>query len=1494
MRRQVFFIRAFIGFIISTLPASATIINIPGDYPTIQQGIDASVDGDTVLVQPGTYAENINFNGHSIVLGSLFLTTGDTSYISSTVIDRGSPGSVVKIENGEDESTQLVGFKITNGTANDGGGIYCHSSSGTIRNNIIKENGIGGGFGYGGGIYSRNSRLLIKDNYISSNYANADEGTGGSAIFCRYDTGTVIINNTIVENTITSIWGSDGGAILIYSSDSITVMNNTISMNFGGGLKIGSSNVEVLNNIIRENTFYEIDISGGDVNVTYCDVRGGWPGEGNIGLDPLFVDFENGNYQVCAQSPCIDAGDPDILDPDGTRSDIGVFYYDHIECALGYRWYVATSGDDETGDGSLLNPFRTIQHALNRSFNSDTVIVESGTYSENIVIEDKSIVLTSNFTFSGDEVDIQNTIIDGGSVGSVLYLENCGSAMEIAGFTIGNGFSDYGAGLYCSYSPVTIRDNIISQNSAFSDGGGLYLSQSEAVIIHNIIDGNTAQVYGGGIECEDSDATIHNNVIYGNSAYSRGGGLSVNGSNPELTNNILWENAAPNNSQIYSWGSSFPVITFCDIQGGWGGEGNIDIDPLFRDSDNGDFHLMSIDCGDPYTSQCVDAGHPETLDSFLACSRGLGTIMSDIGAYGGGDRHRTIINIPADYPTIQQGIDASLDGDTVLVQPGTYYENINFSGHNIKLASLYFTTGDSSYISNTIIDGNSLYSVVKFDHGETDQASLIGFTIQNGQAAKGGGIACYESNPTISDNIIVDNTAYGSIPSAGYGGGIYVENSDPVISGNVIISNASINVHDWGRGLGGGIYCTGSSPVINGNIIMENICTYSGYSEYSTGGGIYGIDSHLLVSGNLIYANSAYSGAGIYCDNSVLEITGSTVAFNIGSGIACLNGSIITLLNSIVWGNHGTGGSQNLFIYQSPEPQVRYCDIGEGWEGEGNIDQNPLFLSPLNGNYNICSQSPCIDSGDPALQDPDGSRSDIGFFYPEHPGCFNGDKWHVSVSGDDEYGDGSESDPFRTIQHSLNVALHGDTIIVHNGTYVENVIFGGKILLLASEYYYSNDSLDIYDTIIDGNHDTSTVIFKYAEDTTSVIKGFTITNASATGICCLTSSPTIVNNRIVGNSGYLGGGISCRNRSNAIIRDNRIENNNCLLGGSSSGSGGGIFCYSHSIPRIENNYIVDNISANHGGGIACYYMSDAYISGNSIINNSTDYAGGGIKLFESDPRITNNIIGGNSGHMGGGINALHFEGILSGNIIHSNYAAVDGGGMWFGGNAVPELANNTFYGNEANRWGGAVYCYYGSPGFVNTIFWADSAPGGGREIYGPVTATYSDIAGGYEGQGNIDCDPEFCDPINGDFRLGDNSCCIGAGEGGVDIGALGAGCEPCAYTPGDCDHNGIPLELADVMAMIGMYRNMVEPFYTCYCPNHGSNFAPEADPNGNCVALELGDVVREIGAYRGSATAEGCIDCPGSLRIAPDKKEKPLIAPSLKAKAKISRSQTVE
>ena len=90
----------------------------------------------------------------------------------------------------------------------------------------------------------------------------------------------------------------------------------------------------------------------------------------------------------------------------------------------------------------------------------------------------------------------------------------------------------------------------------------------------------------------------------------------------------------------------------------------------------------------------------------------------------------------------------------------------------------------------------------------------------------------------------------------------------------------------------------------------------------------------------------------------------------------------------------------------------------------------------------------------------------------------------------------------------------------------------------------------------------------------------------------------------------------------------------------------------------------------------------------------------------------------------------------------------------------------------------------------------------------------------------------------------------------------------CIYIPGDCNHNGTPLELEDALIIVSIYRGDVDPYYTCECPSHGSDFAPGADPDGNCIPFEIGDVVTEISAYRGLAEVSGCPDCPGSGELA--------------------------
>ena len=158
--------KLIIYFILSLTLAIADQINVSnagsdtnGDgssgspFKTIQYAIEHAntSSGDTILVAVGTYAENINFRGKDIIIGSLTLTTGDKSYVSQTIIDGGSPSdsdsaSVVTFIGGETSSAKLIGLTLQNGNGllqNDirfGGGIYTKSSNPSLKHLIIKNN----------------------------------------------------------------------------------------------------------------------------------------------------------------------------------------------------------------------------------------------------------------------------------------------------------------------------------------------------------------------------------------------------------------------------------------------------------------------------------------------------------------------------------------------------------------------------------------------------------------------------------------------------------------------------------------------------------------------------------------------------------------------------------------------------------------------------------------------------------------------------------------------------------------------------------------------------------------------------------------------------------------------------------------------------------------------------------------------------------------------------------------------------------------------------------------------------------------------------------------------------------------------------------------------------------------------------------------------------------------------------------------------------------
>jgi hypothetical protein len=234
----------------------------------------------------------------------------------------------------------------------------------------------------------------------------------------------------------------------------------------------------------------------------------------------------------------------------------------------------------------------------------------------------------------------------------------------------------------------------------------------------------------------------------------------------------------------------------------------------------------------------------------------------------------TILHVPGDYGTIQSAIIAAAPDDTVLVQPGTYNEVIDYVGKPILVGSLYVTTGDTAWVSQTIIDAHLVIgaSVVRFSTAETRRSRLSGVTVTGGSAAWGGGIRCDSSSPTLDHLRVVANSA------AEDGGGIWSGYGAPLVTACTIAGNAALEYD------GGGIFAWDSEIEIDGNEIRDNYA-------YARGAGIYCENSRQIITSNLIAGNRIdtatphYSyGGGIASRNCDPVITGNTITGNEGGG----------------------------------------------------------------------------------------------------------------------------------------------------------------------------------------------------------------------------------------------------------------------------------------------------------------------------------------------------------------------------------------------------------------------------------------------------------------------------------------------------------------------------------------------------------------------------------------------------------------------------------
>ena len=336
---------------------------------------------------------------------------------------------------------------------------------------------------------------------------------------------------------------------------------------------------------------------------------------------------------------------------------------------------------------------------------------------------------------------------------------------------------------------------------------------------------------------------------------------------------------------------------------------------------------------------------------------------------------------------------------------------------------------------------------------------------------------------------------------------------------------------------------------------------------------------------------------------------------------------------------------------------------------------------------------------------------------------YAGPVWYVATTGSDETGDGSNDSPFATIQKGIELSSDGDTVLVAPGQYCDAVDFIGKNIVVGSHYIIENNESLIDLTILGGGNP-----YDYSNNCSSYFDGVRIINGED-------STALFTGFTISGT--FDSAPIKCVD-SNPSLSYLIIENNN--------NPGGGALHLINSQITLNKLIIKNNTKFSSGhqgtseGGAAMFIDNSLIFLKNSLVyNNSSIYNG--------------------------------FYGIdtLTGGIVAVN-------------NSVLNFDNISFYGNSGSSdYGSAVHLYGNSNAIVtNSIFWNDSVP---EQIIGIAEISYSNIQSGWNGEGNIDLNPLFCNPDSSDFSLAENSPCVGTGENGSNIGALGVGCEAISLAP---------------------------------------------------------------------------------------------------------------
>ena len=724
-----------------------------------------------------------------------------------------------------------------------------------------------------------------------------------------------------------------------------------------------------------------------------------------------------------------------------------------------------------------------------------------------------------------------------------------------------------------------------------------------------------------------------------------------------------------------------------------------------------------------------------------------------------------------DYPTIQAAIDAASDYAGIRLEDGTYTgtgnRDVDFKGKKVRV---YSRSGvPSQCVINCQGSGSATHRGFLFFHNEDSSSVLEGVKIMNGYAIRGGAIYCSYASPRLK-NLLVDHCT----SSTDGGGGILLDHSSPILEDCSIeyctalaVGGGGLYAHDYSSPrLTNVSFCKNQASDRGGGALFSVNCfptlqyCFFDVNTGVNGGGLTFVYAYGPVRDCLFTHNTADYGGGMQCyGNAQATIERCTFYGNEGkhsSGIYFRGSSSPTISNTIIAYGHSAPALERYASDCNPTLSCTDLWMNDGgigdWVGfvasqaklRGNQNANPMFCVPSSDNFMLDGSSPCA----PANSKGCGQIGRFGV------GC----NFLVTVRPDG-------SGDYPTIQAAIDASANGALIELANGTFQgtgnrDLDLHGKRLTIRSASRNRQQVQIDCQGS---AGAQHRGFYFHSHEDSLAILQDFTIYRGYAVdggGILLDGSSPRLENIGMDAcHATDEGGGLCATDSCNSVLSGVWVTS--CV----SDNDGGGMCFLTWSSPRLTNCLFVGNQAVDLGGGalfsVNCF----------PILN--------GCRFQE------------NRAARGAGLMFVYAFGPVTDGLFWENVASSEGGGLNCYGNAQATLERCTFYGNMAPL-GGGIYCRNGSSPSIGHTVIAGSYQGGaiGRletnnnptlsctDLWGNIGGDWSGFVASQQSlRGNLNMDPLFCEPMDMNFEVYDNSCCRPANNScAAAIGAFGSGC----------------------------------------------------------------------------------------------------------------------